>query len=177
MRKLISHSSERELHFLGDYAVVAWNVDLVGDKWVRSGPPHIDLTYVHGDEDPTDIREDSDQIRDGWDVAKAQQIHRELGVAIAYLKSLEADNDEPEAEEKVELKTVVVKGFEQHKVYEVGQGYLAIRISELDEDVQAPLRRFMRGQTQVLIVGYPMGDFVYLHDFENFRASGKLFWD
>ncbi len=90
---------------------------------------------------------------------------------------VEAENDKSEAEEKVVLEEVVVQGFEQYTVYEVGQGYTAIRISDLDEDLQDPLRRFMRGQTQVLIVGYPMDDFVFLHDFQNFLASGKLFWD
>ena len=90
MRIVISHYNERELHFLGDYAVVAWNVDLAAGKWVRSSEPYIDLTYVHEDEDPDDIREDKDRVTGGWDLAMAKQMRHELDLAIAYLEYLEA---------------------------------------------------------------------------------------
>ena len=81
--------------------------------------------------------------------------------------------EEEAAESPETLHEITVKNWEHMKTYQLGQGYICIRISEL-EDVkeQYALKKFMHGQTQ------PMsGDFVYLHDYENFLAKGTLFWD
>jgi hypothetical protein len=72
---------------------------------------------------------------------------------------------------------IEVKGFEDYTVY-TWNGILLIRIKDLDEKMQSKLIKFMRGQTMTTIEGSedPYG-FIFLHDFENFLADGKLFFD
>ncbi len=72
---------------------------------------------------------------------------------------------------------VTVEGWEEYPTYYIPTTYTCIRVSELPEDMQEPLHKFMRGQTMPLIEGFAPGDLVYLHDFQNFLAAGKLFWD
>lgn len=72
---------------------------------------------------------------------------------------------------------VDIKGFEKYKTYAWHDMYL-IRFSDFSEEKQKGLRKFMRGQTMPTVVGTddPYG-WIYLRDFDNFLAGGKLFWD
>ncbi len=72
---------------------------------------------------------------------------------------------------------VVVVGWEEYPTYSMPGMYTCIFVPELPHDMHEPLHAFMHGQTMPLVEGHAPGDFIYLHDFENFLAGGRLFWD
>jgi len=73
------------------------------------------------------------------------------------------------------IKRITVEGMEEYPTYSVPDTYTCVKISELPHDMQERLRKFMHGQTRPVVEGGT--DYVYLHDFANFLADGKLFWD
>ncbi len=76
-----------------------------------------------------------------------------------------------------QLYAITVEGWEEYPTYSIPNSCACVRVSELPDAMQVPLRMFMHGQTMPWIDGFEPGDLVYLHDFENFLAKGKLFWD
>ena len=70
---------------------------------------------------------------------------------------------------------VEIEGFENFTTYVWHDMYL-VRVSDFPEHVDA-INKFMRGQTRPFIDGAEPNDYIYLHDFSNFLAKGKLFWD
>ena len=57
------------------------------------------------------------------------------------------------------------------------EGIFLVRISEVPLEIREKLKVFLRGQTMPVVEGEDPQDWTYLHDFENFMADGKLFWD
>jgi len=73
------------------------------------------------------------------------------------------------------IERVTVEGVEEYPTYSVPDAYTCVKVSELPHGMQENVWAFMRGQTRPLVEGHD--DLVYLHDFANFLADGKLFWD
>ena len=71
-------------------------------------------------------------------------------------------------------KVTVVK-YTKYPTYYIDDIGVVVKISELPEDMQKPITKFMHGQTMPLIDGHT--DLIYMRDFVNFLHGGKLFWD
>lgn len=94
MKKFWNDYSEQRVHLVGEYVGVCWNYDWVNTpegqtRKVRETSPYIDAWHVHkiNENGVGDVDEDH-PLRGGMSVEFAEQIHKELGEAIAYLKEV-----------------------------------------------------------------------------------------
>lgn len=94
MKKFWNDEGEQRIHLVGEYVGVAWNFDWINTpegrgRKVRKNHPYIDAFRVYEiDENGIgDVEEDS-PLGHGMDLKFAEQIHKELGEAIAYFKEV-----------------------------------------------------------------------------------------
>lgn len=85
---------EQRIHLVGEYVGVCWNFDWVGDpsgkiRKVRENHPYINAWRIYeiDKNGVADVDEDG-PLDGGMSLEFAEQIHKELGRAIAYLKEV-----------------------------------------------------------------------------------------
>lgn len=100
--KAIHKLSEGELHMMGDACAVRWNVrkstktitvdgmDYKAQTYERSGKPYIGFYTVREDSKGEPWIDEDSPVDGGMGVEWAEQMHRELGLAIEYMKELQA---------------------------------------------------------------------------------------
>ena len=94
MKKFWNDYSEQRIHLVGEYVGVCWNFDWVNTpdgltRKVRENRPYIDAWHVYEiDENGVgDVKEEK-PLSHGMSLKFAEQIHKELGEAIVYLKEV-----------------------------------------------------------------------------------------